>query len=265
MPRRSRVSSTIDMGRLSAAVSRPGIDPRVWCSYAYAMSDSVIDADHGHFVDVKLLPTKLQVTVRVPQQYAGGGFGNHYGVIHKDDELVVLFPDGDPASGGFAVMRAWNAADKPPELWNANPSDVGCVIEQDLNYRVLLTGTGEFLVESAQKAELRAPTVVAHADHVFLGAETATDALILGTTYRAQEFAMNTAVLAGLGTIAAAGAQISAAAALHIIPIVGPMIASPLLAAAGASLTAGAGAMTTAISTFDTGPTAYLSGVSKTA
>ncbi len=264
MPRRSRVSSTIDMGRLSAAVSRPGIDPRIWCSYAYAMEDSSIDPDHGHFVDVKLLPTKLQVTVRVPQQYAGGRFGNNYGVIHKDDELVVLFPDGDPAAGGFAVMRAWSAADKPPELWTANPGDVGCVVEQDLNYRVLLSGTGEFLVESAQKAVIAAPTVVAEADNVRLGAEGATEALILGTTYRAQEFAMNTALQAGLATIAAAGAQISAAGALHIIPIVGPMLAAPLLSAAGASISSGAAVMSTAISTFDTGPTAYLSNVSKT-
>lgn len=135
MPRLARASTVPDMNRISAGVSRPGIDPRIWCSYGYAKDESMLDEEHGDFLDVVLLPSQLEVTVRVPQTYAGKEFGNNDGRIHKDDEVVIVFPDGDPSSGGFVSARFWSKADPPPKLVKDYPKDIVRVIEKDINLR----------------------------------------------------------------------------------------------------------------------------------
>jgi hypothetical protein len=156
--RRTRVGTTPDMVRISSAVQRPGIDPRVWCSLGYARAESVLDAKHGDFVDVTLLPSELEVTCRIPQGYAGKDFGSNKGRIHKDDEVVVLFPDGDPATGGVIVARLWSASDVPPQLAIDNPKDVVEVVEKDTNLRGKVSGSG--VVDLSMEADLsiKAPT-----------------------------------------------------------------------------------------------------------
>ena len=295
MLKRSRVGSIADVGRVAAALSRPGIDPRCWCSLAYARSELVLDAEHGALLDVTLLPSNLETTVRVPQAYAGSGFGDHEGQVHADDEVVVVFPDGDPAAGGILVARLWSAADVPPADAVDNPGDHVRVMEADKSERLRLQGSGKWVFNgedevqhtTSAKATYKASTFVADTGNVRLGDEGAVEQLVLGTTYRAAENvfhvsfeAQHTAlgVAAGVvgGAMIAAGAAMASAAALHVIPIAGPIMGAPFVAAAGAALMAGGAAhattsaqhvaLTAAALAFDPAPThvPYLSNVSKT-
>lgn len=108
----------------------------------------------------------------------------------------------------------------------------------------------------------------------------ATDAMVKGTTYRAAESVSNAGIMAGMQTVAAgmaavaaalatAGAAIQAATVLHKIPVVGPILGSIPLQAAGVAIAAasagattaagGATAAATALTTFEGGAPAYLS------
>jgi len=101
---RARVGTGLDTQRLGQALARPGMDPRVWVTLAYANGESAVDAPEGVFVDVTLSPSGQVVCARVGTGYAGNSFGA-YGKIHKDDELVVVIPNGDPAEGAVVVAR----------------------------------------------------------------------------------------------------------------------------------------------------------------
>lgn len=275
MLRRSRVGTTPDLTRISAGVSRPGIDPRTWVSFGYTLAESSIDKDHGHYVEVKLLPSELELTCRVPSEYAGKQFGSHEGLLHQHDEVVVLIPDGDPNHGGILVSRLWSNNDPPPDLVANNPKDIVRVLETDINYRLTLQGQGQWLVEGAddfhhhttKKATYEADdTVTLKTPKVRLGEEGATEKLVLGSTYRQAENTMNTQLASALATlmglVTTAGASLTLAGPLTLLPPAGVAIA-----AAGAALTSAAAVITqmqTAIQTFDGSATQYLSDVSNT-
>lgn len=258
MLRRSRVGTTPDMTRISAAVQRAGIDPRIWCSVAYTLSESSVDAKHGHFVDVKLLPSDLQLTCRVPQNYAGKQFGNHDGLLHQHDDIIVLIPDGDPSHGAIVIARLWGEEDVPPDFVVANQKDTVRVQEKDTHWWLTLQGAGKATVESE--------TFTAKTEKVRLGAEDASEQVVLGTQYRSSENTMNVQVAAAFGVLqgllTTAGASLTAAGPAVLLPPAGAAIS-----AAGAALTAAASIATqiqTAITTFDGSATQYLSTVSKT-
>jgi hypothetical protein len=272
MMRRSRVGSTIDLTRLAAGLARPGIDPRIWYSLAFAMEESKVDAKHGHMAAVQLLPSGVQVTVRVPQGYAGNGFGQNKGLIHKDDELIIAFPDGDPATGGIVQARLWSAADPPPALVSDNPGDMVDVLESGKNIRQLLSGGGEIQVEgdaemrwkTSGKQYLEAATVTLKTGNVRLGDEGATEQVIKGTTYRTQETVLNTENQAAYTLIATASGLILTASVFHLLPIVGPMIGAPILASASALLISATAQLIAANVAFEAAGVTYLSTVSKT-
>lgn len=272
MLRRTRVGSTIDLTRLAAGLSRPGIDPRIWFSYGFALSESRVDPVHGHLVEVQLQPSNSQVTIRVPQGFAGNSFGSSRGQIHKDDELVVAFPDGDPATGGVVSARLWSAADPPPQLVSDNPGDVVDVLEAGKNVRQLLSGGGQIQVEgddemrwkTSGKQFLEAATVTLKTGNVRLGDEGATEQVILGTTYRTQEAIMNTQNQAAYAQMATAAGLLATVSVFHLIPIVGPIIGAPMLTSAATLLTAAIAQLIAASSAFEGAASGYLSSVSKT-
>ena len=86
----------------------------------------------------------------------------------------------------------------------------------------------------------------------------ATDAFVLGTTYRQAQSTMDNQLTAELTTagsvITAAAAQLTAAGAVLTVPIIGNLIAGPMIAAAAAQLVSAGAALTsaaTAITTFE--------------
>lgn len=143
MRSRTRVGTSIDVQRLGQAIARPGLDTRLWVSLAVALDESFMDPNHGPFVDVYLMPSQQEVTARIPAAYAGNGFGTSEGTIHKDDELLVIAPSGDPNEGCVVTCRLWSAADLPPQQAIDNPDDVVTVLEEDKSYYVAVQGSGD--------------------------------------------------------------------------------------------------------------------------
>lgn len=273
MLRRTRISSIPDTSRLSQAVQRPGIDPRIWCSLAIASSASEIDADFGEFVEVQLLPSGDSVNCYVGSAYAGASFGEHQQKILKEDMLCVLIPSGDPSEGGVVVSRLHNQQDKPSQLAIDNPRDYARQQEKDTSWRLVLTGAGQWLFEgedevhfkSAKKATHEAETFIAKTGNVRLGDESATEPVLLGNTYRAAEETFLAQVQAASTTLqSTAGAMLSSAGAIMVMPIVGAIIAGPMIAAAGAGIIAAATTLSAGALSFSAQYQTYLSVVSKT-
>lgn len=264
-----RVNSTVDVARLAQAVSRPGIDTRIWCCLGYAMKDAVLDAEHGWMVDARMLPSGMETTLRIPQSNAGSGFGASEGPILKDDELAAVFPDGDPAAGGFVIARSWSASDVPPDLAVQNSADIVRVLKKDTSYRVKLTGTGIIRMEAEDKAYLAGSTVTLESSNVRLGAENATEQYVLGTTFRSNLSTLDTAASTALTTLA--GALIGAGASLVAVALDVTFVAafpavSALISAAGTALTTGGTALNawiTAIAAFNAQAPTHLSNVTK--
>ena len=212
MLRRTRVSNAPDMARIAQAVSRPGIDPRIWSSLAIVTAVAV-DPDHGPLVDVELMPTGVLGTARVGAEYAGNGFGL-YAPIEVDDEVIVEAPGGEPGEGWIVVRRLWSAADPPPQEAIDNPNDVALVTQGGRTLRLHLSGGGDLDVAVDDGANMTADvggdvavnagrtikltaTVDAAvvAPSIELGSP-AVDAAIKGTTYATAETVFLTALAA---------------------------------------------------------------------
>lgn len=246
------------MNRISQGVSRPGIDPRVWASMAFAIDEEFVDAEHGSFIDVRLLPNGEEITCYVPQGYVGKDFGEHDQLIHKDDKLLVVVTNGDPNEGGTVVIRYQNNVDKPPQLVVDHPADFVRVQETDTSYWLKLQGSGKWQTE--------AETTTFKTEKVRLGDESATEQVILGSTYRQKETTLHTNLITQLGVLAGlvttAGASLTTAGPLTLLPPAGIAIA-----AAGAALTSAVASITSMaaeIGTFEASTAQYLSNVSKT-
>lgn len=152
---RSRVTSGIDVNRLAAAVARPGIDPRVWVSYAVLTSDPVVELREGQqdvLVDLLLLPSGQPETARVGAMYAGNGFGL-YAPLHKDDEVLVVAPSGDPDEGLVVMQRLWSPADPPPSAVSENPLDVTLVVENGRSLRLNVSGGGKVYLGGSEDTQ----------------------------------------------------------------------------------------------------------------
>jgi hypothetical protein len=128
-------------------MTRPGIDPRSWCSLAVVQS-VVIDEAAGVFCDVLLMPSKRRETARLGAAYAGSGFG-FYAPVRVDDEVLVSAPGGDPAQGLVITQRLWSPADVPPAGLEATPEDVVLVVEADKSLRLTVQGGGDVVVTAA--------------------------------------------------------------------------------------------------------------------
>lgn len=278
---RARVGTGLDTQRLGQALARPGMDPRVWVTLAYANGESAVDAPEGVFVDVTLSPSGQVVCARVGTGYAGNSFGA-YGKIHKDDELVVVIPNGDPAEGAVVVARLWSQADPPPSDAIVDADEVVLDIEADKSYRLRTSGSGKIEVDAESKITLKSDdTVILDCDKVRLGKEAAVEQLVMGSTYRAQEQTLDTSLAVQFAQIAAAFTAIQAAMVAYnvamqpatdklLIPPAGKAIGiatTTMVAAVNAACITGnsAGlAAQTAINTFEASASQYLSSISKT-
>ena len=165
-----RAASGIDFNMLSKAMTRPGIDPRSWCSLAIVQS-VVIDEAAGVFCDVLLMPSKRRETARLGAAYAGSGFG-FYAPVKVDDEVLVSAPGGDPAQGLVITQRLWSPADVPPAGLEATPEDVVLVVEADKSLRLTVQGGGDVVITAAD-------------GKVKLGGEAASQPVALGSTVTA--------------------------------------------------------------------------------
>ncbi len=160
-PKRSHGGQPIDMGRLSAAVSRPGIDPRIWCAVGYVTAVE-LDAADGPLVDVVLRGSGEQITAAVGTLYAGNGWGI-YAPIRVDDEVMVSLSNGELGELPVVTGRLWNRADAPPTAAVDHPDDLVVRVESGKAMRISVTGGGK----------------------LHLGSATADEPLVLGNVFKA--------------------------------------------------------------------------------
>jgi len=219
-----RAASGLDFNMLSKAMTRPGIDPRSWCSLAIVQS-VVIDEAAGVFCDVLLMPSKRRETARLGAAYAGSGFG-FYAPVKVDDEVLVSAPGGDPAQGLVITQRLWSPADVPPAGLEATPEDVVLVVEADKSLRLTVQGGGDVVVtavdgkvklggEAATRGVARLNDTTADGTLAFTAAPTAPpgSGCIITATYTSPSGAVSTSTVTlsgavsgvGAGTIALAG------------------------------------------------------------
>ena len=170
MGSRSRVSSLLDMGRLSQAVSRPGIDPRTWVSLAIVNS-VVVDPVEGVFCGITLMPSEIEETARLGAAYAGNGFG-FYAPPRVDDEVMVCAPSGDPSQGLVITGRLWSPSDVPPAEASSHPQDVLLKVEEGQTLRMLVSGGGKVIMgdEASAKGVARLDDTTANGTFSITGA-----------------------------------------------------------------------------------------------
>lgn len=134
-----------DVGRIGAAISYPGIDPRIWQSLAVVTAVQV--SANGVKVDIELHPSGVEETARVGAEYASVGVGLYF-PIKVDDEVIVGYPNGDRASGLVVLRRLHSTSDPLPTQAVDAPSDVWLVVDGDTNVNIIVAGGKVFLGDS---------------------------------------------------------------------------------------------------------------------
>lgn len=136
---------SIDLRRIAAAVSHPGIDPRSFVSLAIVTKISV--EENGVICDVTLMPSQLQEAASLSPLYGGSGFG-FYTPLEEGQMVVVVAPEGDPNHGLRIVACVWDQGEPPPTEVTDNPLDVALVIKKDRTMRIVVDGAGNLVVEA---------------------------------------------------------------------------------------------------------------------
>jgi hypothetical protein len=176
-------------------------------SRAVALGESHYDQKRGNvLVDVMLLPTGETYTAVVSSLYAGDGFG-FYARIHKDDDLGVDIPSGDPRQGLIVSKRLWCKAGPPPTEIGTDEDEVMLIVEKDKNLRLKVSGSGKVVIDS--------PTIR-------LGDDNATEQVMLGTSFRTDQATMDTQL----------AIQLNAAGADPVLAAICPAAAAALVLAA---------------------------------
>jgi phage baseplate assembly protein gpV len=195
-----------------------------------------------------------------------------------NDHVLVMFDHGRIDSP-FVIGAVWSGRDKPPLPSGKKTTDVR-ILKSRSGHTITLDDTSGkeevVLTHENGKTEIRMDArgeVTVKANKVKVGDRQtqcelgdATDAMLLGTTYRGAQQTMDNELVVKLNALmpllSLAGAQLTAAAGPNSIPIVGGGIAAPLFGAAGAALTSAASIVTqlaTAIQTFEAQAQRYLS------
>ncbi len=195
------------MGRVANAVSRPGIDPRVWLTLA-VVRDVGYDVDEGIFVDVQFQPSGTIETCLLGAPYAGAEFGAYF-PVNVDDTVLVAVPSGDPSTGPILIQRMWNSGDKPHADFQSEDEDeeptqdvvlriqpgsklkirtsddgdgVEITVEGDGDALIQATGNGKVLIQATGDGNI---VVQATGDgKVFLGGTSGTEPIPLATTLK---------------------------------------------------------------------------------
>lgn len=142
---RSRVTGAMDTNRVAAALSKPGIDPRVWLSLAVVVAVNV--KEDGAFADVMLFPQNQPDTVRVPGNYAGPGFGS-WMPLETDDEVLIAYPQGQPNEGGVIIARLWSKSDATPTEAQSNSDDPVIHVKPGQTLRIVVDDGGKVIIDT---------------------------------------------------------------------------------------------------------------------
>lgn len=200
------VRTKVDVGRLAAAVKRPGVDPRVWLSLA-VVKDVAFDPDNGIFADVQLQPTGEAETCLVASTYAGAGFGAWF-PLEVDDVVLVAIPSGDPGAGPVIIARMWSASDKPhADFGDGEDPTADVVVRPKSGQRVVIrTSDADVSVKVEGSADV---VLEVQGGKVRLGAESGLEPAVLGATLKVWLDQIKLALDAHTHTAVTAGAGVS--------------------------------------------------------
>lgn len=183
----TRARSSVDVGRLSAAASRPGIDPRVWLTLA-VVEEIGFDPDNGVFADIIYQPDGTRETALVGAAYAGNEFG-FYCPIEVGDTVLVAVAGGDPGNGPVIVSRMWGGPDKPSsDFQNADESenatqDVVLRVKPGQKFKVRTSGSSDG-VDITVEGDGNVLIQATGDGKVYLGGTDGTEPIALGTTLK---------------------------------------------------------------------------------
>jgi hypothetical protein len=148
-----------DNRTLAEAFSFPGIDPRVWCSYAIVdnFTDGSeeqaveFDQDDGQpYINIVLKPHDIPARARIGMLNSGPGEGTWFPFV-GGEEVLVAVPQGDPRAGCVILARLGNAYD-------TYPTDSVAGIDPALNSTSFIRSRPAFTIESGESITLRSAT-----------------------------------------------------------------------------------------------------------
>jgi len=142
---------TLDMQRMSEAMSRPGIDPRTWTTLAIVTAVHV--SSSGIHVDIKTI-AGIEETASVPTLYGGRGFGL-YCPVAVDDWVLVVIPEGDWGAGARVIAQVWDAGSPPPQEAIDHPRDVALIVEPGQSLRIIVGGGGDVVIEARDGGQVK--------------------------------------------------------------------------------------------------------------
>ena len=168
-----RASRAVDVNRAGEALSRPGIDSRVWVSLAIVDGPPLLRAGEGYFCDVILLPSQAHDTARVGADYAGDRWGDHC-PLRDGDEVVVIAPSGDPDLGLVVSARLHSPSDRPPAQAESYPDDRAITIRPGQRLRLNVSEGGAVLVNDTHATGAQ-PRVAREGDPITLSGTATSD------------------------------------------------------------------------------------------
>lgn len=128
----------------------PGMDTRVWLSYATVDAVEVVTGKNaGIYVDITCLPHGEEYTAWVASPYAGNSAGLYY-PLKAQDTVLVAIPYGDSASGISIIGRFNSGSATPPDdfIKNGEPTDeIVLVAEAEVNIRYVVSGAGSIVLD----------------------------------------------------------------------------------------------------------------------
>ena len=129
------MSKPLDMSRMADAFSKPGIDPRKWCSYCKIAGNPEI-RESSVFVSAIIQPEGRVVTLRVPPEYSGPGVGI-WMPLSVGETVVAVFPDGNQDAGGIVCKRMWDFENATPEEVRNKPAHLWLIADRPIKIKAI--------------------------------------------------------------------------------------------------------------------------------
>jgi hypothetical protein len=188
--------------------------------------------------------------------------------LDKDPQGPVSAPEYDK-SVGTSYLK-WDKTGSFTVSDNAESDPQSMHIDKESGTLLLTSGKVSLKMDKAkERVDAACKVYILSSPDIRLGAESATEQAVLGTTYRSQESQMHATHMSNLLTMGAsltsAGALLTAAAADPVLAGLAPAAATSIAGAAAAISIAAAQAtaMATAISTLEASSALFLSSVVK--
>lgn len=200
--------------------------------------DSAVIGTGTHF----LKDGGWKVNTKDEEQFIFVDHASHIVSVQAKDDLKIL------SNGTFT----WESA-------KAATLKVGDKLEITAQADIVVTSsTGKLDISTVGDQSFSASAGLIKTTSLGVHLGNATDAMVLGTTYRLGETTLMNGLMAGIQTVlaslttagaslTAAGASLSAAGGAMAVPIVGAVAAGPIVAAAGGTVTAAGAAVTAAL------------------